>query len=348
MMILCPSSVYEMPPSLPSTIHLIILPFPLPISVLYGFVCVDYDYINGVDTKDCIGGDLTLVHKRLSPSIVALLAFLCYCAGFFAVLPLLLASATTSAENPAFFYVFLAGILLSVFYTMSPIGLKYLALGPLYCHTSDSFIFFFLSFFVIFFFLLLLLLLLLLLPLFLFFFFFFFFFLLHFPNNNFSCNLFPSWVGDITIFLTFGPLTMQATSLLITNQMSADLTPYAIPITLLTEAILHANNTRDIKHDRKANVATLSILLGHNFSYVFYLLLLISAYGSILYLSIFFRYGLLLALGTVPLAIMLCKGFVKNKMDGLVEETAKFHLLFGVCMWVGITCTHSGLLELIR
>ena len=282
-------------------------------------MCVDYDYINGVDTKDCIGGDLTLVHKRLSPSIVALLAFLCYCAGFFAVLPLLLASATTSAENPAFFYVFLAGILLSVFYTMSPIGLKYLALGPLYCHTSDSFFFLLLSSS------------------------FFFTFL-----TIFSLYFFPSWVGDITIFLTFGPLTMQATSLLITNQMSADIVPYAIPITLLTEAILHANNTRDIKHDRKANVATLSILLGHEFSYVFYLLLLISAYGSILYLSIFFHYGLLLALGTVPLAIMLCKGFVKNKMDGLEEETAKFHLLFGVCMWVGITSTHSGLLGLIR
>ncbi len=38
----------------------------------------------------------------------------------------------------------------------------------------------------------------------------------------------------------------------------------SIPVGLLTTAILHANDIRDILHDEKAGIKTLSLLVGRN------------------------------------------------------------------------------------
>lgn len=144
-----------------------------------------FDYINGVDTKDCIGGDLTLVEKKLTPTTVLSLSMVFYAVGFLAVMPIL--------SQPTFIYIFALGIILSIFYTMNPIGLKYIAMG------------------------------------------------------------------DITIFLCFGPLLMQATCLLVTGSIDMSIMIYSIPIGLLTEAILHANNTRDIQPDSKAKIVSATV-----------------------------------------------------------------------------------------
>jgi 1,4-dihydroxy-2-naphthoate octaprenyltransferase len=67
-------------------------------------------------------------------------------------------------------------------------------------------------------------------------------------------------LGDITIFLCFGPLLMECTSLLLTGSLYAPLLIYSFPIGLLTEAILHANNARDIKADAAAGGKILSAI----------------------------------------------------------------------------------------
>ena len=58
-------------------------------------------------------------------------------------------------------------------------------------------------------------------------------------------------LGDITIFLCFGPLLMHFTSLFLTGGINRNLYLYSVPIGLYTEAILHANNARDMKADKK-------------------------------------------------------------------------------------------------
>lgn len=85
----------------------------------------DFDYKNGVDTKECLdlNGDLTLVRGKLTPATCIALSASCYLAGLLTVLPALV------LHWDSFVLVFLLGIALSVAYTANPVGLKYLALG---------------------------------------------------------------------------------------------------------------------------------------------------------------------------------------------------------------------------
>ena len=64
---------------------------------------------------------------------------------------------------------------------------------------------------------------------------------------------------------------MQCTSILLTGKTDDILYIYSIPIGLLTEGILHANNARDIKADTKIGAYTLASLIGIEYSYIFYI-----------------------------------------------------------------------------
>lgn len=151
-------------------------------------------------------------------------------------------------------------------------------------------------------------------------------------------------LGDVTIFICFGPLLMQGTSLLLSGEMTSELYVYSIPIGLLTEAILHANNARDIKADVLAGAFTLATLLGPDNTYLFFNFLLVASYASIVYIGIFLHWGCLASLLTVPLALGLVSDYRAGKMMKLPEETAKMHLPFGILMLVGIMFTKTGLL----
>jgi menadiol prenyltransferase len=151
-------------------------------------------------------------------------------------------------------------------------------------------------------------------------------------------------LGDITIFLCFGPLLMQCASLIMTDSLHKELYYYTIPIGMLTEAILHANNARDIKSDSQAGAITLASLIGFENSYYFYIFLIYGSYLAAVALAIFFRRGCLLTLITLPLAIKLVQKFKQREMGDLTEETAKFHLPFGITFFLGILFSSQGLL----
>jgi len=231
-----------------------------------------FDFVNGVDSKDTPCGEKTLVDRKVSPNGLLVLSILCYLLGFLSVLPFLSINLSLTA-------IFFAGIMLAFFYTATPVGLKYKALG------------------------------------------------------------------DITIFLCFGPLLMQGVSILLTNEINNELYIYSIPIGLLTEAILHANNARDIKADTKAGAITLASLLGARLSYKFYIGLLAFSYVSIAYISLYLHWGCIASALTIPLAFALNKNYMAGKMIELPEETAKLHLPFGVFMLLGILFTDSGFLK---
>eukprot|EP00981_Chlorochromonas_danica_P010763 scaffold3396_cov268-Ochromonas_danica.AAC.7 len=116
-------------------------------------------------------------------------------------------------------------------------------------------------------------------------------------------------MGDITIFVCFGPLLMQCVSIILTGKMNSDLYLYTIPIGLLTEAILHANNARDIKADTAAGAVTLASLIGFDMSYYFFIFLIVGAYVSVALIALFYHYGCLLSLLTIPLGYDLIKRF---------------------------------------
>jgi 1,4-dihydroxy-2-naphthoate octaprenyltransferase len=233
-----------------------------------------YDFENGVDTKE--NGEKTLVDKKLSPALLFATSVVCYTFGTAIVFPLLI-----SDVNSQLISVFSCGIVLAFFYTATPVGLKYHALG------------------------------------------------------------------DVTVFLCFGPLLMQCTSLIISGEMRADLYYYTIPMGLLAEGILHANNSRDIETDLKAGCKTLAGLLGFETSRHVFNALIISTYLSTIVLSALYYYGCLLSLLTLPLALQLMNKFHKREMAVLDEETAQVHLPFGILMVIGIMSTSQGFLAFI-
>ena len=55
--------------------------------------------------------------------------------------------------------------------------------------------------------------------------------------------------GDLSVFLSFGPMLMQCVSLMLVHAIKTELFVYSIPLGLLTTGIMHANNSRDIATD---------------------------------------------------------------------------------------------------
>ena len=154
-------------------------------------------------------------------------------------------------------------------------------------------------------------------------------------------------LGDICIFLCFGPLLMECTALMTTGQIHSELLLYATPVGLLTETILHSNNMRDIKADKHAGAITLATLLGFDLSYSLFVLMFVGAYLSAIYIAAVGHWGVLLSLVTVPLATGLLKqGRAGGKnLTMLPEECAKLHLVFGITLFVGVYFTNTGFLN---
>ncbi len=68
--------------------------------------------------------------------------------------------------------------------------------------------------------------------------------------------------GDLAIFLAFGILPAFGTEYATTGSLSPDMLWPAIPVSLITVAILHANNTRDTAPDIRSQIRTIPITFG--------------------------------------------------------------------------------------
>ncbi|KAM3567874.1 hypothetical protein VYU27_009989 [Nannochloropsis oceanica] len=104
------------------------------------------------------------------------------------------------------------------------------------------------------------------------------------PPFHFKCRA----LGDVVIYLCFGPLLTQFTALLLLAPPSLPpsyLHLCHLPVGLLTEGILHANNTRDIAMDKKSGTVTLAGLLGFAWSRRMFIGLVVGAYASSLFLA---------------------------------------------------------------
>lgn len=137
-----------------------------------------------------------------------------------------------------------------------------------------------------------------------------------------SFNLKSLALGDMVIFLCFGPLLMNFISLILTEDslfQSSYVALYTIPFGLLTEGILHANNTRDIEMDRKGGVLTMARVLGFRNSRLAFIAMVLLSYISSLMLSYLHVWGNALVLLTVPLALGVIKRF-QPKVRGSWEK----------------------------
>lgn len=85
-------------------------------------------------------------------------------------------------------------------------------------------------------------------------------------------------LGDLAIFLSFGPLVVLGTYLVQAGQVAAAPLLWSLPVASLTVGILHANNWGDIGGDLRKGCRTLAGLLGHRWSAVYYRWLILFPY----------------------------------------------------------------------
>ena len=69
-------------------------------------------------------------------------------------------------------------------------------------------------------------------------------------------------LGDVVIALCYSVLPMMGTSFIASGTIHWPVLWLAVPVGLITIAILHVNNTRDIETDQRAGIRTFSMLTG--------------------------------------------------------------------------------------
>ncbi len=153
-------------------------------------------------------------------------------------------------------------------------------------------------------------------------------------------------LGDFAVFMDFGILGALGAWYVQTGQLSWIPVIWAIPMATLVIAILHANNWRDIKSDKKGNIITIASLLGDKKSLRYYGVLIYGPFFMVLALILipFFLlpnttsmpFTFLITILALPLAINLWKKALKRKNSGnpmdfitLDGSTARLNLLFG-------------------
>jgi 1,4-dihydroxy-2-naphthoate octaprenyltransferase len=135
-------------------------------------------------------------------------------------------------------------------------------------------------------------------------------------------------LGDFLIILAFGVgLTVGAYGVQIgslSGHQWLRVALYAMPVSLLVDAILHANNLRDAPDDRAAHVCTLATLLSPQAGQALQVFLLFGpvAFAVIGVLVHLLPVWSLLTLLSVPVLVNAYK-------TGSVPGTAQTHLLFG-------------------
>lgn len=133
-------------------------------------------------------------------------------------------------------------------------------------------------------------------------------------------------------------------SRIVTGEWSAEALPALLPTGILTVAILHANNLRDIPTDRRAGIRTLASVLGESksvallkFEYVVPFLVVLGAMGTG-HLPIFAFLPFLAVGAMMPLwrDVSSFSGRGVAAIARLDEGTAKAQLVFSVLMTAGL------------
>ena len=103
-------------------------------------------------------------------------------------------------------------------------------------------------------------------------------------------------LGDVVIFLAYALLPTLGTCYVATGVVDWNVLWIALPVGLITVAILHANNTRDMRTDARAEIQTLAMKLGGKASMYVYCAEVLFPFGWI---------AGLIAAGTLPLWTLL-------------------------------------------
>jgi 1,4-dihydroxy-2-naphthoate octaprenyltransferase len=149
-------------------------------------------------------------------------------------------------------------------------------------------------------------------------------------------------LGEVTVFVFMGPVMVCGSYYVLTGTVNWTSFLLAIPIGAISAATLHANNMRDIEHDRAAGKTTLATILGRKRSATEYLIWIVVSYLSILLTLVVdpSLWPVLLVALTIPTAIGLIdlarNGSDTASLNKLLRKTAGLHLRFGSLLIAGV------------
>ena len=147
-------------------------------------------------------------------------------------------------------------------------------------------------------------------------------------------------LGDLFVFLFFGPVAVFGTYYIQTMTISAEALWSSIPIGLITVAILVVNNLRDIRTDGATGKHTLAVSLGAQGTRIEYLVCLILAYLSLIGMWVLLPMPIwiFLAYISIPLAYRLVKmvfAQTGRPLNRALAGTGQLDLLFGLLFSAG-------------
>lgn len=151
-------------------------------------------------------------------------------------------------------------------------------------------------------------------------------------------------LGDVLIALCYAFLPMAGTSFIGSGDIHWNVLWLAIPIGLITIAILHSNNVRDIESDKAAGIHTFPMMTGRQAGAYIYSFEVLFPYLWLVILCVckLLPWWGLLPLLTLPLAVKQSKMILGYKENGVAsfanldELTAKLQMVFSLLLTLGL------------
>jgi 1,4-dihydroxy-2-naphthoate octaprenyltransferase len=149
-------------------------------------------------------------------------------------------------------------------------------------------------------------------------------------------------LGDLDILITFAFLPTIGTSYAVTGIIDWSVLLIALPIGLITDGILHCNNTRDMVTDKRAGITTMAMKLGPASAAKLYAFEMIFPFVWVGICSIagILPLHTIIIFMTIPIALGCAKTLLNGYDDGpemtadLDVRTANLQLLFSVLLSV--------------
>lgn len=163
-------------------------------------------------------------------------------------------------------------------------------------------------------------------------------FLISFSYCGFPFSYKYKALGEIPIFLAWGPLMVSGAYIVQRSKISKEAFFISIPVGILVSLVLFANNLRDIEYDKRQGIKTLAIILGHKKALNFYLGFIFTSYLILITLSVLKIIPLfsLFALVSIPKAFKLFRDFKIKVPEAADAITSQLVVSFGSFLIAGL------------
>ena len=146
-------------------------------------------------------------------------------------------------------------------------------------------------------------------------------------------------LGEVFVFVFFGLVAVAGTTFAQTGRVEGLALAAAVPIGLLSVALLVVNNLRDITGDAVVGKHTLAVLLGDRATRLFYVGLLAGAFAVVVAIGVV-RPWALLALAAAPLVVppsrVVLSGGRGPALIAALQATGLLTLVTGVLLAAGL------------